>query len=265
MRKDRIILDPITKKFINIDKYNLEPYMVLYQAILCVDEKNTVLDARISRLLRLLQNPEFKIRLQAILMGQRYRLGKYTGNRKKYSKSMKARWANPEYAKKMFMALKLKPNKSELKLQFILNKYFPGTYKYTGDGQFIIDGKCPDFTNIDGKKEVIELFGSYWHTPNEVGSRIEHFARFGYTCLIIWEEELDDENGLIRHVNSGGFYTPRHTGKYHEKKVLSDEDIRFRELKAELKACIESYAKKSEIPKGVKKGSLRSGNEANEK
>lgn len=234
------ILDPITKRFVGIDKPNLEPYIILCQAILCADEKCTVWDTRISRLLRLLQNPDFRIRLQAILLGQRYRLGKYTRSRERYSKSMKIRWANPEYAKKMFLALKLKPNKPELKLQSIFDKYFPNTYKYTGDGKFIIDGKCPDFTNIDGKKEVVELFGNYWHTFNEVGPRIEHFARFGYTCLIIWEEELNNEDDLIRHINSGGLYIPEHSGKHHEEKVLSDEDIRFRELKAELKARIES-------------------------
>lgn len=95
-----------------------------------------------------------------------------------------------------------KPNKQELKLQAILDSYFPGEWKFVGDGQVIIGGLCPDFTNINGKKYLIELFEDYWHskvrswTRTELG-RIMCYNSYGYKCLVIWEHELKNEVALV--------------------------------------------------------------------
>lgn len=115
---------------------------------------------------------------------------------------MKARWQDPAYREKtiaaLMKALHIKPNHIELALQDVLDRHFPNTWKYVGDGQLIIGGKCPDFVNINGKKEVIELFGTYWHDLFDVARKKEHFAQYGFRVAIIWEDELKDEERLIR-------------------------------------------------------------------
>lgn len=61
-----------------------------------------------------------------------------------------------------------------------------------GDGYTWIDGKCPDFLNINGKKQLIELFGTYWHKPEDEEIRRVHFARYGYETIVIWDHEIAD-------------------------------------------------------------------------
>lgn len=90
-----------------------------------------------------------------------------------------------------------KPNKSELKLDRILRDYFPGEWKFVGDGQVYLGGCIPDFINCNGRKLIIELFGDVWHgrkwpvpyRQTENGRR-HIFARYGYGLLIVWDSEL---------------------------------------------------------------------------
>ena len=63
-------------------------------------------------------------------------------------------------------------------------------YRYTGNAQFILNGKAPDFVHSEGKLKIIELFGERWHRPEEEGERVEEFARSGYQVLVIWQKEL---------------------------------------------------------------------------
>ena len=73
-----------------------------------------------------------------------------------------------------------------------------GEYKYTGDGDYIIGGMCPDFSNINGQKKVIELYGDYWHSEEvrelslkeEEQRKITKYTEHGFACLVIWEREL---------------------------------------------------------------------------
>lgn len=60
---------------------------------------------------------------------------------------------------------------------------------YNGNGKqnIIIGGKIPDYVRMDGKKQVIEVFGTYWHNEEEEEERIEHYRKYGYDCLVIWE------------------------------------------------------------------------------
>lgn len=52
-----------------------------------------------------------------------------------------------------------KPNEYGKILDAILQEIFPNEWKYVGDGQLIINGKNPDWVNINGKKQLIELWG----------------------------------------------------------------------------------------------------------
>lgn len=99
-------------------------------------------------------------------------------------------------------------NKSEVKLQEIIDKLFPNEYKYVGDQQFVLDGRCPDFVNINGQKKIIELFGDYWHGEERTGvsnerheqERVERFAQFGFQTLVIWEHELKDVDLIVEKI-----------------------------------------------------------------
>lgn len=79
-----------------------------------------------------------------------------------------------------------RPNKAEAKLLQILGS----PWRFVGDGQLIIGGKCPDFWN--GDHQLIELFGDYWHSKDDQTERIDHFARYDYNCLVIWGHELQN-------------------------------------------------------------------------
>ena len=91
-------------------------------------------------------------------------------------------WEDPEYRKKMVAVhvgkkqsretiekrlraiaktLKIKPNKPEKFLTKILQELFPNQWKYVGDFQFIIGGKCPDCVNVNDQKKIFEMNGDY--------------------------------------------------------------------------------------------------------
>jgi G:T-mismatch repair DNA endonuclease (very short patch repair protein) len=120
------------------------------------------------------------------------------------AESSKQRWQNPSYKQKVvraqMKARQRKPNVPELKLDELLQKVLPNQYKYIGDGQVILGGRCPDFINIDGEKKVIELFGTFWHPIFDVAQRVEHYRSYGFSTLIIWEDELSDEPKLVRKI-----------------------------------------------------------------
>ena len=100
------------------------------------------------------------------------------------------------YWKRLQKSLNLKPNKQEQCLDSFLQKKLPGEYKYVGDFSFILGGKNPDFMNTNGKKKLIELYGSYWHKDDNPQDRIDFFKGYGFDTLIIWEKELEDEKSL---------------------------------------------------------------------
>jgi len=118
------------------------------------------------------------------------------------SKSLKEMWKDPEFAQRMVQAQSRKPNYPELRLQYVLDKHFPGEWKYVGDGAFWIEGKNPDFMNINGKKQVIEVFGEYWHSEDEVEPRIAHFREYGFDCIIFWEYDVYSEEEVVKRVRN---------------------------------------------------------------
>lgn len=100
------------------------------------------------------------------------------------------------------------PNKAEKKLEAILNKLFPDQFKLNVKEGIIIGNKIPDFVDINDKKLVVELFGDYWHGKRITGNdkeleehnRRSHFDSLGFKTIIIWENELDNEEIIKRKV-----------------------------------------------------------------
>jgi len=91
-----------------------------------------------------------------------------------------------------------RPNRLEHRfIDFCSENKLP--YRYVGGGEVIIGGMNPDFININGAKQVIEIYGEYWH--HDDGSlRIQKFAEAGYECLIIWESEFKDTEKMLQKV-----------------------------------------------------------------
>ncbi|MFA5759442.1 MAG: hypothetical protein WC942_08835 [Clostridia bacterium] len=132
----------------------------------------------------------------------------------KSSKEMKERYKDTVYKEKMikasFEGLKLKPNKPEQLLIKLLDKLLPKEYKYVGDGKVLIEGKCPDFINVNGKKKIIEFFGDYFHSKDfakrysfkyeSEQDRINFFKQYGYDTLIIWEKELSNLTNVTNKI-----------------------------------------------------------------
>lgn len=121
-------------------------------------------------------------------------LGKKTSmeTKEKLRKKTKANWQKPEFVKKVLGYDRTIPNKPELKLNNLLQQLLPNEYKYVGNGEFVLGGKCPDFLNVNGKKLLIKLYGDYWHRGEDENERIDYFKKFGFNTLIVWEKELKD-------------------------------------------------------------------------
>jgi len=99
------------------------------------------------------------------------------------------KWQEQEYVRKQMKSRHVRKNKSESRFEILLQS-IDNSWKFVGDGQLIIGGKCPDFWNGDHK--LIELYGDYWHQNDNPQDRIDLFKSRGYTTLIIWESELKD-------------------------------------------------------------------------
>jgi very-short-patch-repair endonuclease len=143
------------------------------------------------------QNPEKRTKRIAIIK----KVTKTTEALRKISEAQKRNWANPEFKNRMVSATRKavaqRPNKAEAKLMELLNIACPNQYKYTGDGSVVLNGLCPDFTNCNGQKKVVEMFGSYWHRGANPNDRIDKFAGFGFQCLVIWEHEMKKESDEV--------------------------------------------------------------------
>jgi G:T-mismatch repair DNA endonuclease (very short patch repair protein) len=162
-------------------------------------------------------SPETRVKLVASRTGSKnhqYGKPRTQETRAKISNSLKGEY-NFNYGKpresyivrKIMQSNRVKPNKAELRLQHILETHFPGQWRFVGDGHLIIGGLCPDFLNINNKKEIIELFGSYWHSEKQVkranqteAGRIKHYEAYSFRCLIVWENELKDEVILVQKI-----------------------------------------------------------------
>ena len=97
---------------------------------------------------------------------------------------------------------RLKPNKSEQKLLALLDEYLPGKFIYNG-GQILIEGKIPDFVNVNDRKVIIELVGRRdlpKHTKEELEKRQELFSKYGWRTLYIYQDDLKNEDQLLEDI-----------------------------------------------------------------
>ncbi len=113
---------------------------------------------------------------------------------KVFSEIVKRLWRENYYAPILVEALNLKPNKQEIALGEIIEKVCPSRFKYNGDYRLgvALNRRIPDFVNVNGKKQVIEFFGSYWHQSEARGEveTIKCYKEVGWDCLVIWDKEL---------------------------------------------------------------------------
>jgi len=110
-----------------------------------------------------------------------------SGNRYINGHQSKGRVISPETLMRIRERSSANPNKLELRVQRWLDKLFPKEWKYVGDFQTFIGGKCPDFMNVNGQKKLIEVFGDYWHQDDDPQKRIDHFSEYGFETLVLWE------------------------------------------------------------------------------
>ena len=131
---------------------------------------------------------------------------------RKHGIMQKGLWANPEYKDKQSKVMRIgceaRPTKPEIVVIDILNKLYPNEWKYVGDGEIIIEGKNPDIINVNGKKAIIEVFGTYWHSMevrkecpliHELNLK-DLYAKYGYKTLIVWQHELKDEGSAVKKI-----------------------------------------------------------------
>jgi very-short-patch-repair endonuclease len=101
-----------------------------------------------------------------------------------------------------------KKNRAEAKLERFLKIAFPGEFKYVGDKQVCIGRRFPDFINVNGRKELIELFGDHVHGPEFTGrrrcdesrSKKAHYKKFGFRTAVVWTKQLNNEEKLLQSI-----------------------------------------------------------------
>jgi len=98
------------------------------------------------------------------------------------------------------IARNVRPTKPEKQVGALLERYFPNEWKYVGNGEFSLGRLVPDFMNINGKKQLIEVFGDYWHEGENPEVRIAHFREYGFKALVLWEHELKDTGIVVRKI-----------------------------------------------------------------
>lgn len=131
-------------------------------------------------------------------------------NRTSYKKGHKH---SPEIEQKRIKNIHKSPNNPERKVIDIIKKHHL-PFKYVGSGDIIIDGKNPDFIDKIKRKKIIEVFGRVFHTPKIVLRKfkrslpynqteegtIKHYNNQGYDCLVVWEDEINNEQQLVERI-----------------------------------------------------------------
>jgi G:T-mismatch repair DNA endonuclease (very short patch repair protein) len=132
------------------------------------------------------------------------------------AKKLKDRWENLSAKEREVQVraarsgARVKPNRAERRLNEILSNSFPGEFRMNVLGKVIVDGRVPDFVNVNGKKVLVELFGNYWHGEERRGhsereeerERKSHFKKWGFKTAIVWERDLKDEKLVEKKVRA---------------------------------------------------------------
>ena len=81
-------------------------------------------------------------------------------------------------------------------------------FKYVGDCSLWIGPKKgkklnPDFIEVNGKKQIVEIMGRYWHSPllnlkiredAKLLYREKHYKKYGWKTIFIWDTDLERED-----------------------------------------------------------------------
>jgi hypothetical protein len=101
---------------------------------------------------------------------------------------------------KLWVGQTRKPNKHETILDSFLQKFYPNTWEYVGDGSTWMTSHSrhlnPDFRHLKEKK-VIEYNGAYFHRKDTPGEREKLYSDIGWKCLIITEDDIFSANGNL--------------------------------------------------------------------
>lgn len=143
-----------------------------------------------------------------------FKKGAIPWNKGKPFDRMKELWSNPSYkervVKNIIKTLQRKPTEPEQQAIDIIKEHrFP--FKYVGDGDVIIGGLNPDFIHTGGESKVLEVFGRAFHDPQvsfideirwhqQYFGRMSYYAQHGYDCLILWDDELGNEEKVVEKV-----------------------------------------------------------------
>jgi len=109
-----------------------------------------------------------------------------------HAKFMKQHWQNSEYRERTIKAqmrrLFKRPTSLEKRfIKLIKNHNLP--FAYCGNGSLLVGWKNPDFYETNGKKICIEVANHYHHPYPWAEKRIQHFAKFGWKCLIFFGDK----------------------------------------------------------------------------
>lgn len=121
--------------------------------------------------------------------------------REKMSKNTKRLFKDPEYVKNWTNGIHSK-TRLEKRVDVLLQALYPNEFKYNGGYEcgITIGGFTPDFVNVNGKKQLIEAFGSHWHPEGNDKIKHNRYAEYGYSSLIIWDYELKDEKAVVQKI-----------------------------------------------------------------
>ena len=105
---------------------------------------------------------------------------------------------NPEFISKTIRGRIKRPTSLERKMLQIIEKN-KLTYKYVGDGSFLIGFKNPDFVNVNGEKIAIEVYAEvfkrfrFGNVKKWKLERQKVFAKYGWKILFFDETQVNEE------------------------------------------------------------------------
>jgi len=124
-----------------------------------------------------------------------------------HAETMKNLWKKEEWREKqiklILKGLIKRPTSFEQKIIDLCKEYnLP--FKYTGNGEIIINYVNPDFVYTGERKMIIETYFSLWHPKNYRLVRRKRLGRCGYKTLFLDEDDLcckNWKNICLRKIN----------------------------------------------------------------
>lgn len=147
-----------------------------------------------------------KIRIMATKVSEKNK-GKHYSPQTEFQKGYKwSKELEERRIRNMLKGLFKRPTSLEQKfIAFFNENNLPFTY--CGNGSLLIGYKNPDFVESNGRKLCIEvankairrIFDKLNQEEYEE-KRIEHFAKYGWKCLVLWEDELKNKQKILEKI-----------------------------------------------------------------